>query len=195
MAFQGSDSIMLSRAGTLYKANGSDILAYVSQNLGTSNYRVANIAARNALDATMSLGDKVMVDDATADATVSSGWAMYQWLASNSWRKIAEQESLDISVAGQTNLTYSASPTNGVVISDTGADATLPLADATNAGLLAPAGFSKLGFISVTGATDLDAIRAASHAAVTLSGTASTNPITLTGQQLGFSIANLTAAP
>ena len=57
-----------------------------------------------------------------------------------------------ISVGGSTNLTYTASPTNGVVNSDTGTDATLPLADATNAGLFTPAEKTKLSGIQ-TGAT------------------------------------------
>jgi hypothetical protein len=81
------------------------------------------------------------------------------------------------------------------VVSSNGADATLPAATAAIAGLMVPAQFNKLGFLTVTAATDLDALRTASHAAVTLSGSASTNPLTLSGQQLGFSIANLTTAP
>jgi hypothetical protein len=39
---------------------------------------------------------------------------------------------------GTTDLSYTASPTNGVVTSSTGTDATIPLADGTNAGLLSP---------------------------------------------------------
>lgn len=39
---------------------------------------------------------------------------------------------------GSTNLTYTASPTNGVVNSDTGTDATIPVVDVTNAGLVTP---------------------------------------------------------
>jgi len=45
---------------------------------------------------------------------------------------------------GATNLGYVASPTNGVVTSSTGTDATIPLADGTNAGLLKPAKFTVL---------------------------------------------------
>jgi len=45
---------------------------------------------------------------------------------------------------GTTNLGYTASSTNGVVTSDTGSDATIPLADNTNAGLLSPAEKSKI---------------------------------------------------
>lgn len=195
MAVQGSDSFVISRGGTLYKTLASDILAYVQSQTGTSEYRVADITARNALNSGMSVGDRVMVDDATADGTVTAGWALYQWLSSGVWRKIAEQESLDITVGGATNLSYSESPTNGVVTSDTGTDATIPAADGTNAGLLTPSQFTKLGYITITQAVDLDAIETASHAAVTLTGSSSTNPLTLSGQTLGFSIANLTSAP
>jgi len=37
-----------------------------------------------------------------------------------------------------TDLSYTASPTDGVVVSSTGTDATIPLADGTNAGLISP---------------------------------------------------------
>lgn len=53
---------------------------------------------------------------------------------------------------GSTNLSYTASPTNGVVASDTGTDATLTLAGGTNAGLMAPADYTKLAGIE-SGAT------------------------------------------
>lgn len=59
---------------------------------------------------------------------------------------------------GATNLSYTAAPAQGTVTSDTGTDATLPLANGTNAGLMAPAQFTKLGHISVTQAVDLDAM-------------------------------------
>lgn len=53
---------------------------------------------------------------------------------------------------GATDLTYTPSPTNGIVNSSTGTDATLPLADSTNAGLFTPAEKTKLSGIA-TGAT------------------------------------------
>jgi len=55
-----------------------------------------------------------------------------------------------LSTGGATNLSATASPTGVLVASDTGTDATVPLADATNAGLLSPADFAKL----VTNATN-----------------------------------------
>ena len=57
---------------------------------------------------------------------------------------------------GATNLTYTPSPTNGIVVSDTGDDATIPLADATNAGLLKPAKFTVLENTSGTNTGDQD---------------------------------------
>ena len=57
---------------------------------------------------------------------------------------------------GATNLGYTASPTNGIVTSDTGTDATLPLADGTNAGLLKPAKYTVLENTSGTNTGDQD---------------------------------------
>ncbi len=193
MAVQGSDQFLISRAGTHYKTLGSDILAYVQANIGTSEYEVATIAARNALTG-LSIGDRVFVTDATGDATVASGWAIYVYRAPSTWTKMAEQEGLDV-VVGGADLSYTAGATSGIVVSSSGADATIPAATGTNAGLMLPAHFTKLGFLTVTAATDLDAMRTASHAAATTSGTASTNPVTISGQAIGFSIANLTTAP
>jgi len=55
-----------------------------------------------------------------------------------------------------TDLAYTASPTNGIVTSSTGTDATLPLADATNAGLLKPAKYTVLENTSGTNTGDQD---------------------------------------
>lgn len=192
MALTGSDNLMIDRGGVLYRILGSDILSYVQSNIGTSEYDVANIAARNALTG-ISTGDRVFVVDATGDATVSSGWAIYQW-HSGAWTKVGEAEGLDI-VAGGADLSYTASATQGIVVSSSGNDATIPAANGTNAGLMVPAQVNKVGYLTVTAATDLDAMRTASHAAASLAGTTNNNPLTLTGQTLGFSISQLTAAP
>lgn len=192
MAFQATDQLAIERGGVLYRTLGSEVLAYVQANLGTSQYSVADIAARNALTG-ITTGDIVYVVDASADATVDVGWAVYMWQGA-AWSKISEQEGIDV-VAGGSDLTYTASPSNGVVASSTGTDATIPLGTGTNAGLLAPAQFTKLGNIAVTQAVDLDALETASHAAVTTAGSANTNPIVVSGQALSFSISNLTAAP
>jgi hypothetical protein len=55
---------------------------------------------------------------------------------------------------GATNLGYTASPTNGIVTSDTGTDATILLADGTNSGLLKPAKYTVLENTSGTNTGD-----------------------------------------
>lgn len=57
-------------------------------------------------------------------------------------------------ISNVTNLSYLASSTNGIVVSDTGTDATVPLADATNAGLLKPSKFTVLENTSGTNSGD-----------------------------------------
>ena len=64
--------------------------------------------------------------------------------------------SVSTSSGGTTNLSYTASPTNGVVNSSTGTGATITLADATNAGLLKPAKFTVLENTSGTNTGDQD---------------------------------------
>lgn len=192
MALQGSDKFAIERSGTLYSSDIAGVLAYVRANLGTSEYSVADITARNALTG-MTTGDIAYVVNATGDATVTAGWAVYMWQGA-AWGKVSEQESIDL-VAGGSDLTYTASPTNGVVASSTGTDATIPAATGVNAGLLLPAQFGKLANIIITASVNLDNLAAASHAAVTTSGSANTNPIVVSGQALSFSISNLTTAP
>ena len=193
MAIQSSDNFLIDRGGTAFRALASDIRDYVEAELGTvAEYDVADIAARNALTG-LNSGDRVFVADASADSTVNSGWAIYIWRGS-AFTKTAEEEGLEV-VAGGADLSYTPSPTQGVVVSSSGTDSILPAGNATNAGLLVPAQFDKLGNIVITQPVNLDAIESASHAAVTLAGSTTTNPLTLSGQTLGFSISQLTLAP
>ncbi|WP_298031411.1 hypothetical protein [uncultured Desulfovibrio sp.] len=53
------------------------------------------IAARDALTG-MIPGDRVFVVDATGDATVASGSATYIWMPDFTWRKLSEDESIDM---------------------------------------------------------------------------------------------------
>ena len=193
MALQSSDNFVISRAGTLYRLSGSDVLAFIAANVGTSEFEVADLTARNALS-NCSIGDRIFVTDASADANVTSGWAIYIYRSPGVFTRIAEEEGLDV-VAGAANLGYTAGASQGIVTSSSGTDATLPAADGTNAGLMLPAQFTKLGYLTATGAINLDNLASASHAAVTVGGTAATNPIEVTGQVLSFNIAALTSAP
>lgn len=72
------------------------------------------------------------------------------------------------------NLTYTASATGGVVASDSGTDASLPLADATNAGLMAPDQVTKLAGVA-SGATanssDATLLNRANHTGTQLATT------------------------
>jgi hypothetical protein len=51
---------------------------------------------------------------------------------------------------GATDLSYTASPTDGIVVSSTGTDAIIPLADNTNAGLLSPSEKTAISEINKT---------------------------------------------
>lgn len=62
----------------------------------------------------------------------------------------------DISVGSGANLSYTSSPTNGIVNSDTGSNATLPLGTTINAGLISPANTTKLSNVTVTQPVNLD---------------------------------------
>jgi len=60
---------------------------------------VADIAARDALVATLDVNSMILVIDASADATVDSGSALYAYGASNDTvYKLAEYESMDVVV-------------------------------------------------------------------------------------------------
>jgi hypothetical protein len=52
--------------------------------------------------------------------------------------------------SGATNLTTTVSPTQIVIVSDTGTDATIPAADGTNAGVMLPAQVTKLAGIATS---------------------------------------------
>lgn len=56
--------------------------------------------------------------------------------------------------AGATNLSYTASPTDGTVTSDTGTDATIPAGSTTNASLMLPADKTKLDGIEAGATAD-----------------------------------------
>lgn len=57
-------------------------------------------------------------------------------------------------ISGNTNLSYTVSGSNGIVLSDTGTDAIIPLGTSLNAGLLAPSQFDKLASLSGTNSGD-----------------------------------------
>lgn len=84
-------------------------------------------------------------------------------------------DSVVLPTGGGANLSYSASPSGGAVISDSGTDASLPLANGTNAGLASPTMFTN------------------SHVPVTVTDSGSVD-FTLTGQDVTAKISGITAA-
>ena len=78
---------------------------------------------------------------------------------------------IDLGSDGITNLDYTAGVSNGVVTSDTGTDATIPLADATNAGLFSAAEKSKLSNIEANAKDDQNASEVSSSASGNLAST------------------------
>ena len=78
---------------------------------------------------------------------------------------------IDLGSDGITNLGYTAAVSNGVVTSSTGADATIPLADATNAGLFSAAEKTKLSNIEANAKDDQNASEVSSSASGNLAST------------------------
>lgn len=84
-------------------------------------------------------------------------------------------DSVALPSGGGANLSYSASPSGGAVISDSGTDASLPLVNGTNAGLASPTMFTN------------------SHVPVTVTDSNSID-FTLTGQDVTAKISGITVA-
>ena len=78
---------------------------------------------------------------------------------------------IDLGSDGITNLGYTAGVSNGVVTSDTGSNATIPLADATNAGLFSAAEKTKLSNIEANAKDDQNASEVSSSASGNLAST------------------------
>lgn len=81
----------------------------------SQTYIVADIAARNALTATLSINAVIQVIDATADGTVSTGGATYLWDdANNVSIKVSEFESMDVTLSWS-NITGKPASTPGAI--------------------------------------------------------------------------------
>lgn len=178
MALQSTDLFIVERAGVQYQMTADQIADFVG---AVRDFTAADITARDALTG-LNVGDRVFVTDATADAEVDSGWAVYrvQSTGPNVFEKIQEQESMDLVVTGgTTNLGYTASAASGTITNDNGDNAVIPLADGTNAGLMSPAAFNAV------------------HPAASAGLTAQSNPVVVNGgnQQVTFNITQLTALP
>ena len=176
------DDLLSSSSTAALSANAGRTLSEKIDALGTSEHMAANIAVRDALTGLV-IGDKVEVNDASGDPDVTSGWAIYRvnGVGPTSFRRIAEQESLDV-VQAPTNLSIVPSATGVDSVSSTGTGASLALASAAAAGLMSPAQVQSI----------LD-VAAASHAAVTVA--AGNTPLAIVGQEISFDIGALPPAP
>lgn len=176
MPLQNTDLFIVERSGVQYKMTADQIAEFVG---AVNDFTAADITARDALSS-LKVGDRVFVTDASADATVDAGWAVYrlQSTGPDVYEKIQEQESLDLVITAATNLSYTAAPASGTVVNDNGDDAVIPLVDGTNAGLASPQMFND------------------SHVAATAGLTAATNPVNVSaGQVATFGITQLDTLP
>ena len=96
-----AEAYLVDDAGVPKSVGNSDMInAIITTRLSSisSLQVVADIAARNAL--TLTVATMVMVKDASADATVDAGAALYVFEPGpDTYTKIAEYESLDLAVA------------------------------------------------------------------------------------------------
>lgn len=93
---------------------------------------------------------------ATAPVTAVQGDCYYNTTLSKYYERINGAWVEFGAGAGSTNLSYTASPTQGQVNSDTGNDAVIPATDVTNAGLFLPAEKTKLAGIDMSTKIDLN---------------------------------------
>lgn len=146
---------------------------------------VTNIAQSRTLSGDISLSGNtgnVIVDRIDGQPVTATGASTGQVLK---WDGTAWTPSADnTGGAGSTDLSISnITATTLDVVSSSGIDATVPAATSTLAGVMPAADKVKSDFTTVTQAVDLDAIEAASHAAVTVTDNARID-LTLTGQNI-----------
>lgn len=152
-----SDASLRDRAthtGTQPSSSISDLSEAVQDIVGSfivagSNVTVTYNDALNTLQisSTASGGASVFTDLTDVPSTYAGQSLLFV-------RVKADESGLEFAGGGgggaATNLGYTASPTNGLVTSDTGTDATLTLVDGTNAGLMAPAQHTKLASVQAS---------------------------------------------
>lgn len=116
------------------------------------------IASRNLIVG-LDAGDVIHVED-----DGDGKWARYQIItvtdgsyATSSVVKISDEDALASGLVS-TDLSYTASPTQGVIGNTSGSDSAIPAVGAINAGLMIPSDKAKSDLISVTQLVNLDQI-------------------------------------
>ena len=150
----GSSTVTINISDTLLAIINSALQAgdNISNLVNDSGYLTSAVLPTNTSD--------LINDGADSNSTYVEADELGTVAFSNDYNDLDNLPTLG---TGNTNLTYTPSPTNGTVNSDTGTDATIPLADVTNAGLLTPAEKADIatalqpaditGFVPYTGAT------------------------------------------
>ena len=152
--------------------------------IGTSEANVTAIGGTGALSNTFSTFSVATQSDVVADAsddtlTFVAGTSISittdVGADSITINNSAPNVSTDLSLGTITATTVD-------VNSSDGSNVTLPAANTTQAGLMSDVQFDKLGFISVTGAIDLDALGTSNHGEVTINATP--NGLSIDGSQV-----------
>lgn len=142
-------------SGHIIKDEGTTLATRPSLNFKGANITVTDNAIDNSTDVTITpttLSPAYTVTNVTTDRTFDADSTSINELA-DVLGTVIQDITLYSGIGGGgsgTNLAYIASPTNGLVTSDTGTDATIPLADGTNAGLMTAAEKTKVGNTSGT---------------------------------------------
>ncbi len=125
VAASNGEFILVTSAKKQGAFNAGDVIVMNRQNIKYVSSNSASQAVLNLKNASSSLTvSELYTAVSSALATVPSGGG------------------------GTTNLSYTASPTNGIVNNSSGTSATLPLATGTNAGLQTPANFTKISAVT-----------------------------------------------
>lgn len=182
MALNSIDLFLVERTGVQYKMTADQIAIFVGavKDLTATSY--ANMIAGTFVGGVLAkAGDRVFIADATGDTSVSTGWAIYRItsIAPIVAAKIQEQESMDLTINAVTNLSMQRDAASVTILSDSGTDAIIPLATATEAGMASPAMFND------------------QHVKAVAALTTASNPINVnsTTQAISFGITQLTALP
>lgn len=183
MSLQNLDLLIVERGGVQYRMNATELAKFLNT---VNDFTAADISDRDSGTAVPALpadgyqvGDRVFVVDASADATVDAGWAIYRVnsIGPVVFQKVQDQESLDVVV--NVALGYIPAANQGTITNSAGSDVIIPAVDETNAGHATPQMFAN------------------SHVPAVTAGTASTNPIQIdeNTQELSFSISDLDPLP
>lgn len=165
VTLQGTGTVTLLPAGTIIPVSGAAVLGPygTQQNMIVAAGSVRTVTVFPNTTITVQDGSEPLSYQLSSEGGGGGGAALTPQqvaagavgvLASNNAGLVIEPDGDPLAAGGgggATNLAVTASPTGVTVTSDTGADAAIPLANGTNAGLMAPAQHTKLGDLPPAG--------------------------------------------